>query len=175
MSHPIKFKDLVEGEKYTLVGPLRVPGKQDTVDKLIAAPHMVLSIQHGSLRFKSNDDDINNNSNSNNENYPRMPEENYLDISKYDLPDGENQVFEAVQKSVRNVTENKAKNQALRNVYEGKANTSATPGQGPANIIRGFLGTTVPKGAQGGMRNKRSRRTRRNKNTRSTKSRRSRR
>ena len=57
----------------------------------------------------------------------------------------------------------KAKNQALRNVYETKTGQSANPGQGPANSIRGFAGIRVPKGAEGG---KRSRKLRKNKKTR---------
>ena len=46
----------------------------------------------------------------------------------------------------------KAKNQALRNVYETKTGQSANPGQGPANLIRSFAGIRVPKGAAGGKR-----------------------
>lgn len=57
----------------------------------------------------------------------------------------------------------KAKNQALRNVYESKTGHSANPGQGPANLIRSFAGIRVPKGAEGG---KRSRKLRKNKKTR---------
>ena len=56
-----------------------------------------------------------------------------------------------------------AKNQALRNVYETKTGQSATPGEGPANLIRSFAGIRVPKGAKGG---KRTRKSRKNKKTR---------
>jgi hypothetical protein len=59
----------------------------------------------------------------------------------------------------------KAKNQALRNVYESTTGKSATPGNGPANLIRSYAGIKVPRGAEGG------RRTRRIKNKKSKKTR----
>jgi hypothetical protein len=59
----------------------------------------------------------------------------------------------------------KARNQALRNIYENKTGTSAAPGNGPANLIRKYAGIELPKGSRGGMR-KRSRRTRRKLKTR---------
>lgn len=59
----------------------------------------------------------------------------------------------------------KAKNQAVRNVYEKKTNQSAAHGHGPANLIRSYAGIKVPKGAEGGSRKtrrlrKKSRKTR---------------
>jgi hypothetical protein len=60
----------------------------------------------------------------------------------------------------------KAKNQAVRNVYENKTGQSAKPGNGPANLIRSYAGIKVPKGANGGYKKtrkaKRSKKTRRN-------------
>ena len=176
MAHQVKLKDLVEGEKYTLIGPPVVPEQQGTADKLAAAPHILISSEFGSLRFLPNEEDreVNDFNNSNNENYMRPPEVQFLEISSANLPDGEDQLFETVQKSVRNATENRARNQALRNVYESRTNTSASPGEGPANIIRGFLGMKTPKGAMGGRRNKRNtkRVNRRNKKSKSRRSRR---
>jgi hypothetical protein len=49
----------------------------------------------------------------------------------------------------------KARNQALRNVYESKTGTPANPGAGPANLIRSFAGIKVPRGAEGGKRKSR--------------------
>ena len=59
----------------------------------------------------------------------------------------------------------KAKNQAIRNVYENKTGQSTKPGNGPANLIRSYAGIKVPKGAEGGSRKtrrlrKKSRKTR---------------
>jgi hypothetical protein len=59
----------------------------------------------------------------------------------------------------------KAKNQAIRNVYEKKTGQSAKSGNGPANLIRSYAGIKVPKGAEGGSRKtrrlrKKSRKTR---------------
>ena len=169
MAHQVKLKDLVEGGKYRLVGPVKVTGQQEAADKLMAAPHSLISSELGLLRFLPNEEDrqVNYFNESNNENYV-PPEVEYLDISMANLPDGENQLFETIQKSVRNITENKAKNQALRNVYEKGTGTSATPGEGSANIIRRFIGMSAPKGAMGGRRtSKRSKRTMRNKKSKS--------
>jgi hypothetical protein len=52
----------------------------------------------------------------------------------------------------------KAKNQAIRNVYETFTGRNSTPGEGPANIIRGFAGIRVPKGAEGGYSRRKTRR-----------------
>ena len=54
----------------------------------------------------------------------------------------------------------RAKNQALRNVYESRTGQGAAPGQGPANLIRKFAGIRVPKGAEGGKRSRKMRKTR---------------
>lgn len=55
--------------------------------------------------------------------------------------------------SLKNVTKSKGVNQAIRNVYESKTGTTASPGNGgPANIIRRFAGIKVPKGAEGGSK-----------------------
>jgi len=179
MTHQIKLKDLVEGEKYILIGPPVVPEQQATANKLAAAPHILISSQFGSLRFLLNEEDreVNYYNNSNNENYVRPPDVQFLEISRANLPDGENQLFETVQKSVRNATENRATNQALRNVYESRTNTSASPGEGPANLVRGFLGMKTPKGSMGGTRSRRGKRNtkrvnRRNKKSKSRRSRR---
>jgi hypothetical protein len=53
---------------------------------------------------------------------------------------------------IGNNIDKKAKNQALRNVYEKATGKSAAPGHGPANLIRSFAGITSPKGAEGGKR-----------------------
>ena len=53
---------------------------------------------------------------------------------------------------ISDVIAKKAKNQAIRNVYEKATGQSAAPGHGPANLIRSFAGITLPKGAQGGKR-----------------------
>ena len=69
-----------------------------------------------------------------------------------------------VTKIRRNIN-SKAKNQALRNVYESKTRKNAAPGTGPANLIRNFAGIKVPKGAEGGKRSRKRRKakkTRRN-------------
>lgn len=74
----------------------------------------------------------------------------------------------AAKKKILNRTftrlNSKAKNQAIRNVYESKTGQSATPGTGPANLIRAFTGVRVPRGAEGGRRtrrkNKKSKKTR---------------
>jgi hypothetical protein len=132
-----------------------------------------MSSENGTLRFLMNPDEESgnngSNNNSNNENYPN-PGSRYLDIYTGDFPNGDDQLFETVQLSVRNAVEKKATNQALRNVYETKTNTSADIGIGPANIIRGFLGV----GSKGGRRNKRNtkRVNRRNKKSKSRRSRR---
>lgn len=60
----------------------------------------------------------------------------------------------------------KAKNQALRNVYENKTGHSATPGNGPANLIRSYAGIKVPKGAKGGRGKTRRARSSRSKSRR---------
>jgi len=60
----------------------------------------------------------------------------------------------------------KGKNQAIRNVYESKTGQSATPGTGPANLIRAFTGVQVPRGAEGGKRKTRKMRKSRSKKTR---------
>lgn len=171
MTHQIKAIDLVDGERYTLLGPVEgvSRAKEEVVDRLMAAPHMLMSSEHGTLRFLMNPDEHNsyNNSNfNNNNNFPRRPPgPRFLDIYTGDLPNGDNQLFETEQLSVRNAVEKKAINQAVRNVYEKKTNTSASIGEGPANLIRGFLGVGPKKGGS-----KRSRRV----NRRTKKSRRSR-
>lgn len=48
----------------------------------------------------------------------------------------------------------KARDQAVRNVYEKATGMSAAPGTGPANLIRAFASIKVPKGAEGGRRRK---------------------
>jgi hypothetical protein len=69
----------------------------------------------------------------------------------------------------------KAKNAAVREVYETATNMNATPGYGPANRIRNFLGVKPPffgtenalkraknalKRAEGGKRSRKARKTR---------------
>ena len=51
----------------------------------------------------------------------------------------------------------KARNQALRNVYEKGTGTPAGPGSGPANLIRKYANIRVPKGAKGGSRRRKTR------------------
>ena len=55
----------------------------------------------------------------------------------------------------------KARDQAVRNIYEKATGESAAPGTGPANLIRAFAGIKVPKGAEGGHRRKTYRKQRR--------------
>jgi hypothetical protein len=52
----------------------------------------------------------------------------------------------------------KARNQALRNVYETKTHRSATPGMGSANLIRSFAGIYAPRGGIPRTRSKRGKR-----------------
>lgn len=64
----------------------------------------------------------------------------------------------------------KARNQALRNVYEKTTGESAAPGSAPANLIRSFMGIKVPKGAQGGGKKRTTRKLhKKSKKTRSRK------
>ena len=55
-------------------------------------------------------------------------------------------------------SKSKGMNQAVRNVFETKTGQSAGPGS-PANLIRGFAGIKVPKGAEGGKRSRKARKT----------------
>ena len=55
----------------------------------------------------------------------------------------------------------KARDQAVRNIYEKATGESAAPGTGPANLIRAFAGIKVPKGAEGGRRSGHRRKTHR--------------
>ncbi len=57
---------------------------------------------------------------------------------------------------INKVINSKARNQALRNVYETITGESATPGLGPANVIRSFADIKVPKGAQGGFKKRKT-------------------
>ena len=86
-----------------------------------------------------------------------------------------NTCFIEVRCRIESTIKSKALNQTVRNIYERKTGRNSSPGEGPANSIRQFLGVKVPKGAEGGMRSKRSKRsmrkTRKNKK-RSKKSRR---
>jgi hypothetical protein len=60
------------------------------------------------------------------------------------------------------ITERRAKDQAVRDVYEKATGQSAQPGDGPADTIRKAMGIQPPKGAMGGRtRKRRSRKTRR--------------
>jgi len=43
----------------------------------------------------------------------------------------------------------KARNQALRNIFEARAGIASEPGTGPANTIRAFAGISAPRGAEG--------------------------
>lgn len=172
MTQQVKAIDLVDGEMYTLVGPVDgvTGGNQHVVDRLMAAPHRLMSTDNGILRFLLNSDENNSsnnysNSNSNN-NFPRRaPGPRFLEIYTGDLPNGDDQLFETVQISVRNAVEKKATNQALRNIYENKTNTSAAMSHGPANTIRGFLGIG-PKGGRRSSKRKTRRNTRKSKKTR---------
>ena len=164
MTQQVKAIDLVDGEMYTLVGPVEgvTGGKQGVADILIEVPHRLMSSENGMLRFRMNSDENNSSNNysnsNNNNNFPRRaPGPRYLEIYIGDLPNGDDQLFETVQISVRNAVEKKAINQALRNVYEKETNSSATMSNGPANTIRAFLGI----GPKGGRRS--SKHTRRNK------------
>ena len=165
MTQQVKAIDLVDGEMYTLVGPVEgvTGGKQGVADILIEVPHRLMSSEHGILRFLMNSDENNSSNNysnsNNNNNFPRRaPGPRFLEIYTGDLPEGDEQLFQTVQLSVRNAVEKKATNQALRNVYETGTNTSAGIREGPANTIRGFLGI----GPKGGSKRS-SKRTRRNK------------
>lgn len=53
---------------------------------------------------------------------------------------------------ISNAINSKAKNLAVRNVYENKTGKSGEPGHGPANLIREMAGIKVPKGAKGGSK-----------------------
>jgi hypothetical protein len=64
------------------------------------------------------------------------------------------------QKTLANVTRNKTRNQAMREVWEKTTGTSSGPGTGPINIIKQFNGTY--KKHNGGKKNKTHRKTRRN-------------
>ena len=64
------------------------------------------------------------------------------------------------------VINSKAKNQALRNVYESKTGQDSRPGVGPLNTIRSFAGIKVPKGAEGGRRKTHKQRKNKRRNTR---------
>jgi len=54
--------------------------------------------------------------------------------------------------SLKNVIKSKAMNATIRRIYENKTGTSASPGNGPAKLIREFAGVKVPKGAEGGSK-----------------------
>lgn len=178
MTQQVKAIDLVDGEMYTLIGPVEgvTGGNQHVVDRLMAAPHRLMSSDNGILRFLMNSDENNSSNNysnsNNNDDFPRRdPGPRFLDIYTGDLPNGDDQLFETVQISVRNAVEKKATNQALRNVYEKKTNTSAGIREGPANLIRGFLGVGPKKG--GKRTRRRGRRNTKRMNRRAKKSRRS--
>jgi hypothetical protein len=55
---------------------------------------------------------------------------------------------------------NKGINAEVRRLYETKTGMNGTPGTGPANNIRAFLGIKVPKGAKGGSKSRKTRRLR---------------
>jgi len=80
------------------------------------------------------------------------------------LKDAMSRLLSMLTKFERNIN-SKAKNQALRNVYQTKTGKNAAPGHGPANLIRKFANIKVPKGAEGGNRSRKRRKakkTRRN-------------
>jgi len=56
--------------------------------------------------------------------------------------------------SIITATNSRAKNLAVRNVYETRTGLGAQPGAGPANLIRAYAGIKVPRGAEGGSRKK---------------------
>jgi len=72
---------------------------------------------------------------------------------------GKNAKRAFLNRKFSNVTK-KGTNQAIRNVYESKTGQNATPGTGPANLIRLFAGVSAPKGSKGGSR--KTRRLRKN-------------
>ena len=56
------------------------------------------------------------------------------------------------------ITERRAKDQAVRDVYEKATGQSAQPGDGPADTIRKAMGIQPPKEAMGGRPTKKSKR-----------------
>jgi plasmid maintenance system killer protein len=56
---------------------------------------------------------------------------------------------------ISNVVHKKARNQAIRNVYEISTGENAAPGRGFANRIREMNGLKIPRGAMGGRRTRR--------------------
>ena len=78
------------------------------------------------------------------------------------LPDGENTLF-ITPSPLLNTLKKKALNQTVRNTYERMTNQNSTPGTGPANKIRSFLGVQPPKGSE------RKRKTRKTRNRKSRK------
>ena len=171
MTQQVKAIDLVDGEMYTLVGPVEgvTGGKQGVADILIEVPHRLMSSENGMLRFLMNSDENNSsnnysNSNNNNNFSRRAPGPRFLEIYTGDLPNGDDQLFETVQLSVRNAVEEKAARQVVANVYEIKTNTSAANGEGPGKMIRELLGIKpMPKGGSKRSSKRSSKRTRRNK------------
>jgi len=52
----------------------------------------------------------------------------------------------------------RARNQALRNVYERRTGQSSELGNGPLNTIRAYAGIRPPRGARGGRRTRKAKR-----------------
>ena len=79
---------------------------------------------------------------------------NITSQSEYIYPIGSEMLIHKSRlvRDIVDIINSKAKNQALRNVYESKTSQDSKPGVGPLNTIRSFAGMKVPKGAEGGRR-----------------------